>query len=83
MTEQLSSLPNIGKKLEELLMAHGIQTPDELRSIGAVEACRRMSLSGEACLNKLYALEGAIQDIRWHQLTKEHKKKIKNEFLKR
>ncbi|WP_309245476.1 TfoX/Sxy family DNA transformation protein [Clostridium estertheticum] len=32
-----------------------------------------------ACINKLYALEGSIQGIRWHNLSKEVKNEL-NEF---
>ena len=31
-----------------------------------------------ACLNRLMALEGAIQDIRWHNLSEEDKKNLKD-----
>ena len=54
----LSELPNIGPKLEALLQSHGIDSAEDLRSLGAVEVCRRLQLSGESCVNKLYALEG-------------------------
>ena len=34
-----------------------------------------------ACINMLYALEGAIQGIRWHGLDKQRKQQLK-EFYK-
>jgi DNA transformation protein len=76
----LSDLPNIGPTLEALLNEHGIHTADDLRSLGAVEACRRLQLSGESCYNKLYALEGAIRGIRWHDLPKHDRAALKAEF---
>ncbi|MFC1661658.1 TfoX/Sxy family protein [Gemmatimonadota bacterium] len=80
---RLSELPNIGPKLESLLREHGIATPEDLQSLGAEEACRRMHLRGEKCLNKLYALEGAIRGIRWHDITQEERDDLKRRFLGR
>ncbi|MBI2279874.1 MAG: TfoX/Sxy family DNA transformation protein [Bacteroidetes bacterium] len=34
-----------------------------------------------ACINMLYALEGAIQGIRWHNLSKDRKKEL-NDFYR-
>jgi DNA transformation protein len=78
----LSDLPNIGPKLEALLRDHGIATAEDLRSLGAVEACRRLQRSGDACINKLYALEGAIRGIRWHDLPRHEREALKREFQK-
>ena len=33
--------------------------------------------NGGACINMLYALEGAIQGIRWHGLSRERKEELK------
>lgn len=62
----LSKLPNIGKELEALLNTVGINSMEELKEIGSIEATLRLNDIGEACMNKLYAIEGAIQDVRWH-----------------
>jgi DNA transformation protein len=79
---KLSELPNIGKELEKKLNSVGIQTPDELAEVGSVAAVKRISsTSDDGCLNMLYALEGAIQGIRWHYLPAEIKKKVKDELL--
>jgi len=78
---RLSELPNVGPRLETLLHEHGISTPEELRSLGAVETCRLLRLRGEACVNKLYALEGAIRGIRWHDLPREEQEGLRREFL--
>ena len=43
---ELSELPNIGETLESLLREHGVTWPEELRSLGAVEALRREFLEG-------------------------------------
>lgn len=78
---KLEDLPNIGPKLAQLLITHGISTPDELKSLGAVAACQRLQLSGESCVNKLFALEGAIRGIRWHAIPKDDRQALRNQFL--
>jgi DNA transformation protein len=76
---ELSQLPNIGKELEELLEQAGINNPAELQELGSKEAFERLLLIDEdACLNKLFALEGAIQGIRWHGLSEDDKKVLKD-----
>ncbi len=77
---RLSDLPNIGVKLEQLLYKVGITTPKELKKVGSIHACKRLEKLGEACLSKLYALEGAIRGVRWHHLPQEERTRLKNEF---
>ncbi|TWH51886.1 TfoX/Sxy family protein [Sporomusa sp. KB1] len=62
---KLSKLPNIGKILEANLLAVGIETPEQLREIGAKEAFRRIRLQRDpgACLHMLYGIQGAILGI--------------------
>lgn len=61
----LSSLPNVGKVLEQNLIGVGIETPERLREVGAKEALLRIRASVDpgACLHMLYGLEGAIRGI--------------------
>lgn len=76
---KLSDLPNIGKHLEQTLMAVDVTTAEDLRSLGSREAFRRIRHSDDtACLNKLYALEGAVQGVRWHFLPEAEKKVLKD-----
>lgn len=66
---KLSNLPNIGAKLEEQLISIGVNSFDELKMIGSCEAWFRILANDpSACINRLYALEGAIKGIRWHDL---------------
>ena len=75
---ELSNLPNIGKVVEKQLNDVGINTVDELIDIGSKEAWLKIKEVDEsACLNRLMALEGAIQNIRWHDLSLEDKKNLK------
>ena len=76
---ELSKLPNIGKVVEKQLNDVGINTVDELIDIGSKEAWLKIKeVDDSACLNRLMALEGAIQDIRWHNLSEEDKKNLKD-----
>ena len=76
---ELSKLPNIGKVLEGQLNDVGISTADELRDIGSKEAWLKIKeIDESACINRLMALEGAIQNIRWHDLSEDDKKNLKD-----
>lgn len=62
---ELSKLPNIGKTVEEQLITVGINTPDELRTVGAKTAWLKIQeIDESACINRLMALEGAIRGIK-------------------
>lgn len=75
---ELSKLPNIGKVVEKQLNDVGINTVDDLINIGSKEAWLRIKEVDEsACINRLMALEGAIQNIRWHNLSDDDKKNLK------
>lgn len=75
----LTDLPNIGKTLTEKLNKIGISNPEELLEIGSENAIIRIASieNNGACINMLYALEGAIQGIRWHGLSAERKAELK------
>ncbi len=75
--------PNIGKELERQLNEVGITTFEQLSDIGSKEAWLRIkSVDDSACINRLYALEGAIQGIRWHNLTEDIKAELKEFYSK-
>lgn len=79
---ELSKLVNIGKVLEEQLGQVGIETPEELCSIGSRTAWLRIQqIDPSACYNRLCGLEGAIQNIRWHDLPAEEKAQLKAFYL--
>lgn len=81
---ELEKLPNIGAVVEEQLIAVGITTYEQLKEIGSKQAWLRIkAMDNSACINRLYALEGAIQGIKKTQLTVELKSELKefyNEF---
>jgi DNA transformation protein and related proteins len=79
--ESLSKMTNIGSILQEKLIDVGINTPEELIVTGSKEAFIRIkAVDNTACYNMLCALEGAIQGIRWHNLTDEIKMELKSFF---
>ena len=76
---ELSKLPNIGKVLEKQLNDVRINTVDDLINLGSKEAWLKIKeIDDSACLNRLMALEGAIQNIRWHNLSDEDKDNLRN-----
>ncbi len=76
--EDLSSLPNIGAILASKLHAAGISSYDDLVDAGSVGAVVRIKDDDRtACYNMLYALEGAIQGIRWHSIPKNERRALK------
>jgi len=75
----LSELPNIGPELEQRLRSVGINTPADLADIGSVEILKRLDvINTPGCTNMLYALEGAIRGTRWHGLSVEVKRDLKD-----
>lgn len=79
---KLSDLPNISSVNEKKLQTAGISTAEELKEVGSREAFLRIRTYSdpEACLNTLYSLEGAIQEIRWHNLSQDIKDSLKDYF---
>lgn len=78
MENVLSSLPNIGKELEKQLHEAGIETCRQLRETGAEKAWLKIQLlDSSACMNRLLALEGAIQGVRKAQLPQTRKEELK------
>lgn len=78
---KLSKMPNIGPVLEDRLIKVGIETSEQLRSIGSKDAFMRIRIiDHDACFNNLCALEGAIQGIRWHVLHDDKKEELRQFF---
>lgn len=76
--QELSEVVNIGKILESQLKSVGIEDFDSLCKLGSQEAWLKIrSIDDSACINKLCALEGAIQGIRWHDLDASKKAELK------
>lgn len=78
----IEELPNIGKALAEKLKNIGVTNELELVELGSENAIIKIATleNNGACLNMLYALEGAIQGIRWHGLAVDRKQELKEFF---
>lgn len=75
------ALPNIGKNLAQKLKLAGIENAGHLKMLGAEKAFIKIkSIDKTACINMLFAIEGAIQGIRWHDLDKSRKEQLKEFF---
>lgn len=76
---ELTALANIGKTLADRIELAGITAKSQLKELGAEEVFIRVkSVYPDACINHLYAIEGAVQNIRWHNLSSERKKELKS-----
>ena len=77
----LTQLPNIGAIMEKRLAEVGIYDADTLKKIGSKEAFTKLLLhEGDTCFSSLCGLEGAIENIRWHDLSQETKDDLKKFF---
>jgi len=75
---ELSALPNISKVIENKLNNAEIFTKNQLIEMGSKDAFLRIRLyDPETCINMLYAIEGAIEGIRWHHLSDTKKAELK------
>jgi DNA transformation protein and related proteins len=78
---ELCKLTNIGDKLEAQLNEVGIETFDQLKKVGSKQAWLNIkAIDNSACINRLCAIEGAIQGVRWHSLSNEVKDELKDFF---
>lgn len=79
--EELKGMPNVGKITIKRLKNVGITTGDELISLGSKEVYKKLlAYEGDTCLDTLYGLEGAVEGIRWCNLSDNTKKDLKSFF---
>lgn len=75
----IQDLPNIGPALASRLAEIGIANPDQLRAAGSVACVRQLHEAHEpACYSTLYALEGAIRGVRWHDIPAQERQELKD-----
>ena len=66
------------KKVEEQLIQVGINSVDELKKVGAKAAWLKIQeIDESACINRLMALEGAIEGVKKTMLSDEVKADLK------
>lgn len=74
---ELLQLKNLGMATVNILHAIGINSYTELRDIGAVEAYRRIKARGiNVSKVMLYALQGALMDVHWNDLSPDLKQQL-------
>ncbi len=67
----IADLPNLGPKSQQMLEQAGIATMPQLQELGAVRAYLRVKRhGGNASLNLLWALEGALSGQHWQVVAK-------------
>ena len=69
---------NINPVLTDKLLKIRVTNLEDLIQIGSEDALIKLSTleNSGVCINMLYALEGAIQGVRWHQLSKDRKQQL-------
>lgn len=78
----LTQLPNIGPVLENKLRRVGIDSPASLKKWGSKNAFVKIkNIDTSACYSMLCALEGAVQEERWHSLSIHTKQDLKCFFM--
>lgn len=76
--EQLQMLQNLGRTSAQWLHSAGIRDEQRLRELGAVEAFRCVRARGfRPSLVLLYAIEAALRDIPWSQLSEADKAQLR------
>lgn len=76
-TQSLMQLRNLGLRSCQWLEEVGIHNAKELRACGAVKAFLKVKEAGlHPSLNLLYALEGAITNRRWTELSEEARSRL-------
>lgn len=76
-----TSLPNIGKVLSLKLNEAEFTSIDELKKLGAEKVFIRLkTIEPDACLHEFYAIAGAIEGVRWHDMSSQTKTDLKTFF---
>ncbi len=77
MANELIELKNLGKTSVQWLNAVGIKTLDQLKKTGSVESyCKVRDRGFKVSKVLLYALEGALNNAHWNELTEEQKHRL-------
>jgi DNA transformation protein and related proteins len=72
VASDLERMTNLGPVSAARLRALGIETPEDLRRLGAIEAYVRLRRGfPETTRTSLYALHGALTGVRWYELSKD------------
>lgn len=83
---ELTSMINIGREMKNKLVSVGIESSEKLVEVGAKAAFLKLKQKyPNVCLVHLFALEGAIHNTEYNQLSEATKKELKefSDFLKK
>ncbi len=80
---RLAAMKNIGAKSAGWMIEVGVDTPEKLRDIGAIETYRRMKAAypRQISLCALWALQGALLNTPYMHLPKELKEQLKTALM--
>lgn len=74
---RLRDLKGLGPTSEKQLQEVGIQTPEDLKAIGAVKAFIKLRESNlNPSLNFLYAMVGALENQHWTHIARHEKERL-------
>ena len=74
----LSSMRNIGNELEKKLRSIDIYTAEDLVKVGSKKAFAHLkAVYPQVCLVHLHALQGAIDEVEYNQLSEELRVELK------
>lgn len=77
MPSDLAQLKNLGATSINILRTIGIHTYEDLKAAGPVDIyCRVKARNINVSKVMLYAVEGAIRDIPWNELSVETKRRL-------
>jgi DNA transformation protein len=79
MPSQLAELRNLGPATVRMLGEIDVTTVDALRALGAIEAYRRLKFrfGSHVTAVALYALEAALRDCHWLDLSEAERRALK------
>ena len=74
----IASLKNLGPKSAAQIVAVGIDGPDEIRTVGAANVYHRVKskFPNSTSLNLLWALQGALMELHWHDVPDDIKRQL-------
>ncbi|RDZ26251.1 TfoX/Sxy family protein [Lysobacter silvisoli] len=72
-----AKLRNIGPKSAAWLRQVGLRSHEDIAAVGTVEAFMRVKRAGfKPTLNLLYAIEGALLDCHWQEISDERRNEL-------
>lgn len=81
MQDDLQLMKNLGKTSAQWLHAVGIHSTEDLHRIGAIHAYRAVKTRGfRATKVLLYAIEAALEDRHWREITPERKELLNSQL---